>query len=106
MGLKWHERVIHTFTGGNDGGVGSFGFLLLQSRSLYGVTEDGGTYSAGTVFKLSPTSRKQWKLTTLYAFKGMPDAASPYGGLVANASGHFYGTTYYGGATVWVRFSS
>lgn len=97
MGRKWHERVIHAFTGGKDGGVGSLGLLLLQSGSLYGVTEIGGTYSAGTVFKLSPTSRTRWKLTTLYAFKGMPDAASPYGGLVANAAGHFYGTTYYGG---------
>jgi uncharacterized repeat protein (TIGR03803 family) len=97
-GRKWRERVIHAFTGGRDGGVGSLGLLLLDAGSLYGVTEIGGAHSAGTVFKLSPTSQKQWKLTTLYAFKGTPDAGSPYGGLVKDASGHFYGTTYYGGA--------
>jgi uncharacterized repeat protein (TIGR03803 family) len=92
------ERVIHTFTGGNDGGVGSLGLLLHESSNLYGVTEEGGTHGAGTAFRLSPASKKRWKLTTLYAFKGTPDAASPYGGLVADASGNLYGTTYYGGA--------
>lgn len=97
-GRAWRERVIHAFTGGKDGGVGSLGLLLPQSGMLYGVTEEGGTYNAGTVFRLSPASRAHWKLTTLYAFKGAPDAASPYGGLVAGASGQLYGTTYYGGA--------
>ncbi|MBV8531127.1 MAG: hypothetical protein JO104_07395 [Candidatus Eremiobacteraeota bacterium] len=95
---RWHERIIHAFTGGNDGGVGSLGLLLLSSSgSLYGVTETGGSHGAGTVFKLSPRSNRRWKLTTLYAFAGTPDAASPYGGLVAGASGNLYGTTYYGG---------
>jgi uncharacterized repeat protein (TIGR03803 family) len=98
-GRTWRETVIHAFSGGNDGGTGSLGLLLLDSSgSLYGVAETGGAHSAGTVFKLSQTSKKRWHLTTLYAFKGTPDAASPYGGLVADASGNLYGTTYYGGA--------
>jgi uncharacterized repeat protein (TIGR03803 family) len=95
-GRQRHETVIHTFTGGKDGGVGSLGSLLLDgSGTLFGVTEIGGAHAAGTVFKLSPASKK---MTTLYAFKGTPDAASPYGGLIADASGNLYGTTYYGGA--------
>lgn len=97
-GTQWHERVIHTFTGGSDGGVGSLGPLLIDpSSNLYGVAEEGGTYSAGTVFKMSRVSKKKWKLTTLYAFKGGSDAASPYGGVISDAKGNLYGTTYYGG---------
>jgi uncharacterized repeat protein (TIGR03803 family) len=92
-----HERVIYAFTGGDDGGVGSLGSLLLKGHNLYGVTEIGGMYGAGTAFKLSHNG-KGWKFTTLYEFKGMPDAGSPYGGLIADASGNLYGTTYYGGA--------
>jgi uncharacterized repeat protein (TIGR03803 family) len=34
----------------------------------------------------------------LYAFKGTPDAGSPYGGLIFDPSGNLYGTTYYAGA--------
>jgi uncharacterized repeat protein (TIGR03803 family) len=96
---QWHERVIHAFSGGKDGGVGSLGQLLVDaSGNLYGVTEEGGTHSAGTVFKLTRRGGKHWQLTTLYAFAGTPDAASPYGGLVADSTGTLYGTTYYGGA--------
>jgi uncharacterized repeat protein (TIGR03803 family) len=93
-----HESVIHAFTGGKDGGVGSLGVLLLDVRGdLYGVTETGGAHSAGTVFKMSRGSKNRWIFKTLYAFKGTPDAASPYGGLIADKSGDLYGTTYYGG---------
>ena len=95
----WHESVIHAFTGGKDGAVGSLGTLLVDSSGdLYGVTEIGGAHSAGTVFKMTRTSKNRWNLKTLYAFKGTPDAASPYGGLIEDASGNLYGTTYYGGA--------
>lgn len=96
----WHEKILHAFTGGADGGVGSLGPLLLDKGGhVYGVTEEGGAHSAGTVFELSQKSKKSWKLTTLYAFKGTPDAGSPYGGLVADAAGDLFGTTYYGGAS-------
>ncbi len=95
---KGHERIVHAFTGGSDGGVGSLGLLLLESGSLYGVTEEGGAHSAGTVFRLTRAG-KRWALSTLYAFKGTPDAASPYGGLLADTGGDLFGTTYYGGAS-------
>jgi uncharacterized repeat protein (TIGR03803 family) len=94
----WRERIIHAFTGGNDGGTGSLGLLLYASGNFYGVTETGGANKWGTVYRLAPASRGQWNFKTLYAFKGMPDAASPYGGLIADASGNLYGTTYFGGA--------
>ena len=97
-GRTWRERVIHAFTGGKGGATGSLGSLLVDSSgNLYGVTETAGANNAGTVFKLSPGSKSKWKFTTLYAFKGTPDAASPYGGLIADASGDLYGTTYFGG---------
>lgn len=35
--------------------------------------------------------------TTLHTFTNNPDGASPFGGLVADRSGNFYGTTEYGG---------
>lgn len=94
---NWHERVLHAFNGGSEGGVGSLGRLLLRRGNLYGVTEIGGAHSAGTVYRLQQ-SGKNWRLDTLYAFKGTPDCGSPYGGLIADRHGNLYGTTYYGGA--------
>lgn len=95
-GKTHHERIVHAFTGGDDGGVGSLGALLAdKSGDLFGVTEEGGKHAAGTAFEIS---HKTKKLMTIYAFKNTPDAGSPYGGLVADASGNLYGATYEGGA--------
>ncbi len=94
----WRQSVIHPFTGGTDGGTGSLGALLLLSGDLYGVTETGGSNSAGTAYRLSPAGKGVWKFKPLYQFKGTPDAGAPYGGLIADSSGTLYGTTYYGGA--------
>lgn len=98
-GPSSRELILHAFSGGKDGGTGSLGPLLIDaSGNLYGVTETGGANGDGTVFKLSHVSKSRWKLTTLYAFKGGSDAASPYGGVTADGAGNLYGTTYYGGA--------
>lgn len=94
----WKLTVIHAFTGGDDGAVGSLGPLLLDARgNLYGVTELGGKYGAGVAFRLSPAG-DTWNYTTMYAFQGLPDAGFPYGGLIADSRGRLYGTTYFGGA--------
>ena len=94
---QWKQAVVHAFTGGGDGAVGSLGLLLLDAGgNLYGVTELGGTYGAGVGFKLS-SAGGMWKQTTLYQFQGLPDAGFPYGGLIADAAGRLYGTTYFGG---------
>jgi uncharacterized repeat protein (TIGR03803 family) len=82
----------------HDGALGSLGSLYLDAYgNFYGVTELGGANSAGTVFKLSPGAGGTWNFTTQYAFKGQPDAAFPYGGLIADQHGNLYGTTHYGG---------
>jgi uncharacterized repeat protein (TIGR03803 family) len=95
----WALKVIHPFTGGNDGGTGSAGRMILDGAgNLYGVATVGGANGDGTVFRLWPIPGGRWRLTTLYAFKGEPDAAFPYGGLIFDASGNLYGTTYYEGA--------
>jgi uncharacterized repeat protein (TIGR03803 family) len=95
----WKQKVIHTFTGGNDGATGSLGLLLVdKSGNLYGLAELGGAHGQGTAFELSPASGGKWKISVLDGFKGVPHAGFPYGGLISDATGSLYGTTYYGGA--------
>ena len=94
----WKQRVIHTFTGGDDGGGGSASrFLIDAAGNLYNVCTVGGANGFGTVYEISPIQGK-WQFRTLYAFKDQPDGASPYGGLISDRAGHLYGTTYYAGA--------
>ena len=94
----WREKILHSFTGGKDGATGSLGDLIFDAAgNIYGITEQGGANGAGTVYKLAASPSGKWTFTTLYAFKGMPDAGFPFGGLNWDAAGNLYGTTYFGG---------
>src|ERR1035438_4699700 len=52
-GGSWTEAVLHTFTGGSDGGDPA-GLAIDKRGVLLGTTYDGGTSNDGTVFALKP----------------------------------------------------
>lgn len=94
----WKIRILHTFSGGADGGGGSAGRLLIDAAgNLFGACTVGGVHGFGTIFQMS-FNQGSWKFTTLYAFRDQPDGALPYGGLVMDKQGNLFGTTYYAGA--------
>jgi uncharacterized repeat protein (TIGR03803 family) len=94
---NWTFRVIHTFTGGADGGSGSAGRMILRNGHLYGAATTGGISGSGVVFALTPRGVGEWHFRTIYSFAGQPDGSFPYGALLFGRSGNIYGTTYYGG---------
>jgi uncharacterized repeat protein (TIGR03803 family) len=47
-------RVLHTFTGGSDGGNPAAGLVMDKQGNLFGTTYGGGAHGFGTVFKLTP----------------------------------------------------
>ena len=57
------------------------------------MTNYGGAYGWGTVFKLDSSGNQ----TVLYSFTGGSDGADPNGGLIMDASGNLYGVAYVGG---------
>jgi uncharacterized repeat protein (TIGR03803 family) len=89
------EHVLHSFTGGADGGSPRAG-LIWGPDGLYGTTTYGGNFACafgcGTVFKLN-----QLGLTVLYEFTGGADGANPVSTLFRDSEGNFYGTTNAGG---------
>ncbi|HEV3090468.1 MAG TPA: choice-of-anchor tandem repeat GloVer-containing protein [Candidatus Cybelea sp.] len=90
------ESVLYNFQDGADGGVPYGGVILGQKGVLYGTTVTGGSYAAGTVFALVPSS-SGYTERVLYGFAGYPDGASPYSGLCLDAHGDLFGTTTNGG---------
>jgi uncharacterized repeat protein (TIGR03803 family) len=96
--------VLHSFTGtSSDGQWPRLGHLTMdKSGNLYGVTTEGGAYSYyGVLYELS----RSGTLTVLHSFGGGSDGCLPYGSVVQDKAGNFYGTTgscgsnYYG--IVW-----
>ncbi len=88
--------VIHTFTGGRDGGNPQSGLTQDAAGNLYGTTYAGGYGGYGTVYKMSH-SADGWLLTPLYEFQGGYDASHPGARVIFGPDGSLYGTTYSGG---------
>jgi uncharacterized repeat protein (TIGR03803 family) len=87
------ESVLHSFTGGPDGGYPYSG-VVLSGNTLYGTAAIGG-FGYGVVFEMNIKSGAE---TVLYAFTGGADGAYPETGLVRDKNGNLYGTTFWGGA--------
>jgi len=91
------ETILHSFAGPPDGGGdGAFsyqGVIRDATGNLYGVTDAGGAYGDGVVYKLDSTGTE----TLLYSFPGGPNGGGPNSVLIADAGGNLYGTTKEGG---------
>jgi uncharacterized repeat protein (TIGR03803 family) len=92
--------TLHAFQGGSDGYGPSGGVIMDSSGNLYGTTYGGGSgtnceFGCGLVFKLTPDGT----YAVLYAFQGGSDGSAPEAGLVTDAAGNLYGTTFWGGDT-------
>ncbi|MGA8491482.1 MAG: choice-of-anchor tandem repeat GloVer-containing protein [Terriglobales bacterium] len=88
-------KLLHSFGAGSDGARPRAGVIQDAKGNLYGTTEGGGVHGVGTVFKLSPAGKE----TVLYSFTGGADGENPYAGVIQDAKGDLYGTSYDGGVS-------
>jgi len=101
----WAETLLYSF---GDGAYPASGVIFDNAGNLYGEATYGGgsgcgpdSGGCGAIFELSPSPRGgKWQETILYNFNDANGAngAFPGGGLIFDASGNLYGTTYGGGA--------
>ena len=92
------EKVLHNFGVGNDGANPYAGLIMDAAGNMYGTTLYGGRYNGGTVFEMTPNGSGGWTESPLYHFNpASTNGAYPLGGLVMDASGNLYGTTFAGG---------
>jgi uncharacterized repeat protein (TIGR03803 family) len=102
----WKETVLHSFSGSEDGGNPQGGVILDKKGNLYGTAAGGGTGVAcaggitgcGLVFELT-LADGSWEETVLHDFtNNHSDGWNPEAGLISDAAGNLYSTTYYGGS--------
>jgi uncharacterized repeat protein (TIGR03803 family) len=84
---------------GTDGLAPLSGVIIDPTRHLlYGTTGSQDNRFAGNVFQINPLGKE----ANVYSFcpqqPACADGEYPSGGLLEDASGHLFGTTYYGGA--------
>ena len=90
-------KILHNFGVTNADGAVLYGRVTECSDGvLYGTTWQGGTYGAGTIFKLNKDGSGY---TVLRSFGPAPaDGNNPPAGLIQGSDGFLYGTTQIGGA--------
>ena len=94
---SWTEHILHRFSGVEDGAAPEGALIFDASGNLYGTTLSGGAHGYGNVFELTPNADGSWKEKVLHQFTGGRDGANSYSGVIFDAAGNLYGTTYAGG---------
>jgi len=92
------DKVLHSFSGGADGSAPQAGLIFDAAGNLYGTTFGGGTSSNGTAFELTPAAGGTWTEKVLHSFSGGADGSAPLAGVIFDAAGNLYGTTFRAGA--------
>ena len=94
------EKVVYSFPlvpssiGGVETSPLPVGALIeATDGNYYGITNNGGTYNAGTVFRITPTGAFE----VVHSFAGAPTDASNPSSLIQAADGNLYGTALGGG---------
>ena len=98
-GGVWAEKIIFSLGYGNT----PYANLIFDTAgNLYSTTFSGGAKNStalnGTVFELSPQTNGTWTEQILHNFpEDATDGGSLAAGLIADATGNLYSTTFHGG---------
>jgi uncharacterized repeat protein (TIGR03803 family) len=93
------EAVLYSFSATTTDGLFPWGLIRDSKGSFYGATFEGGTYNAGTIYRLDTSGIE----TILYNFTGTgADQGYPSPILARDSSGNLYGTTQGPGANTGV----
>jgi len=85
----WKETILHEFAA-LDGEYPATSLIFDFAGNLYGVAPQGGQFSCGTIFELSP-SAGSWNFNAVYSFSNSGDGCHPSGPLL-DLNGNLYGT--------------
>lgn len=89
MTLAGEVTTLYNFDYDANGAYPSVSLVQGADGNFYGATEQGGSGSGGTVFRITPGG----VLTTLHSFNGEAEGYGPVGALALGRDGSFYGTT-------------
>lgn len=88
-------KTLYAFLGNENGFTPEGEISRDDDGNLYGVTVGNDIGAGEMIFELTTDG----VLHMLYRFKDAAGGREPYGGVVRDAAGNLYGTTYHGGDT-------
>ena len=96
--------MIVKFAGTKNASYPDTPLIIAADGTLWGTTFYGGDpqgIGGGTLFGTAPNVDGTWTERIMARFPGVTSGGgvTPYAGVVQDAAGHLYGTTYQGGTT-------
>lgn len=92
------REAVFVSLNGKDGTRIQSGLIFDSAGNLYGTTGIGGAGDSGTVFELTPNGQGGWTEHVLHSFvHNFHGGENPDAGVIMDAAGNLYGTTYAGG---------
>ena len=95
----YQVTVLHSFTGGSDGGEPLGGFLQGSDGYLYGTTGEGGASGQGVLFRITTSGTGFAVLHDFHAASGEAPVT-----LMQHTNGFFYGATNAAGVLNGVNY--
>ena len=95
----WTQKVVHAFTGGDDGSGPGSRVTVDRAGKIYGMTPTGGANGLGTIYKIGPLSSGASTFKVIHAFTGGADGSSGSAGRMILRDGRLYGAATTGGSS-------
>ena len=86
---QWALTKLHDFTC-TDGAAASLGLIFDAKGNLYGGAHNGGSYSEGVAYELSPGANGQWTYKVLHEFSNA-EGNGPQTALILDNKGNLLG---------------
>ena len=93
----WTQKVVHAFTGGDDGSGPGSRVTVDRAGNVYGMTPTGGAYGLGTIYQIRPPSTGALTFKVIHAFTGGADGSNGSAGRMILRDGRLYGAATTGG---------
>jgi len=93
----WTQKVVHAFTGGDDGSGPGSRVTVDRAGNIYGMTPTGGAYGLGTIYQIRPPSTGALTFKVIHAFTGGADGSNGSAGRMILRDGRLYGAATTGG---------
>jgi uncharacterized repeat protein (TIGR03803 family) len=94
----WTQKVVHAFTGGDDGSGPGSRVTADRVGNVYGMTPTGGAYGLGTIYIIRPPSTGALTFKVIHAFTGGADGSNGSAGRMILRDGRLYGAATTGGS--------
>jgi|ERR1700722_4876944 len=91
----YSEKILHNFTGKDDGGSPIAGVVIDGAGNLYGMAELGGISDYGVIYQIAPGSNGTWTDHIVHSFPGGNGGTATFAAMAIDKQGKLYAAAAY-----------